>query len=160
MTQKSISMPTFFLAIFLSATVSGVSVYFWQQNTREKMGKDQKVSIISEVENETKTGQNATMAEYVDAAQNNLSRNNYGAAPPKNFVRLAGWKGLPLNVKTKGASAPVYVYAQSDWETYGVQDVQPFYLKCMNPMFAWEGPKTAKQEYWAGPFYGKLKLLF
>lgn len=158
--QNHINLTLLIIAMLLIATVSGIGVYLWQQNTQTKICENQRLEKITAIKNIIPAGQYATMTEYVDS-----SENNHGSQPPKDFVRIEYkydklFKGLPLDVKTSGASAPVYVYARPDWETYDVQAIQVFYLKFINPMYSLENPKISKPEYWSGPLYGKLKLLF
>lgn len=137
---KNMKLFKYVFIIFLTAAISGGSVYLLLQNK-------QSAAVV----NKTNIVEYDSMSEYVDeVAKTNL-------IPAFDMVRVE-INGTPRNVSTTGASAPVYVYAQPNWENQNPKNIQIFYLQFVNPMFDSKNPKVA-QEFWAGPFYGKLKQL-
>lgn len=143
---KGISTVAILVTILVTAVVVGGGVYYWQ--TTKQVPAQQTENNVT-----TQKAQFETMAEYVKVA---IDMEPVSA--PTGLVQVKSGDSS-VDIKLPGASVPMYVFADPNWDVGNFEDVQLFYIKAETPASVLEDPSEQKQEFWYGPFYGKLKLL-
>ena len=152
---KGASTVAILVTILVTAVVVGGGVYYWQ-TTKQEPAQQTENKVTTDTETKVKTEQKAqfeTMAEYVKVA---IDMEPVSA--PTELVQVK-FGDSPVDVKLPEASVPMYVFAEPNWDVGNLEDVQLFYIKAETPASVLEDPSEQKQEFWYGPFYGKLKLL-
>ena len=152
MEKQSSPWSTVLTLLIIVVVVAG-GFYWWQSTQPAEVEPVVEEPVVEEPEEEP-SPQFDTMAEYVEFAIDQSP-----VEEPSGLVRVE-FGGIPVDVKLEGASVPMYVYAEPDWDQGGdLEAVLMFYLKSESPAFILEDPEAEKQEFWNGPFYGKLLRL-
>jgi hypothetical protein len=155
MNQKGTSSVAVLVTILVLTAVVGGGFYYWQ-NSKQEPAQQTENKVTADTESKVRTEQKAqfeTMAAYVETA---IDMEPVSA--PTRLVQVK-FGDSPVDVKLPEASVPMYVFAEPNWEVGSLEDVQLFYIKSETPASFLEDPSEQKQEFWYGPFYGKLKLL-